>query len=172
MLKQNWAYNAFLNTPQLSCFICGRSSEILMKFFNRGTPCFRLFLCGICWAPQADTIIAWHFEFQSWMLRLFFCDTGEIGTLCNRIRFLRFCKQPKLEGYLTSRAELQNRNLRNQGTLVVPQSKTSSRRKTFQIASASDWNSLAAELRKTTSIGSFNLKQLRDSDISNHKCTL
>lgn len=35
------------------------------------------------------------------------------------------------------------------GTLHVPQSKT------FQIAGASDWNSLFTELRKTTSIGSF-----------------
>ena len=81
----------------------------------------------------------------------------------------------QLEGYLTSRAELQNRNLRNQGTLDVPQSKTSSGRKTFQIAGASDWNSLPTELRKTTSIGSFKFnlfKQLRDSDISNHKCTV
>ena len=106
-------------------------------------------------------------------------------TLYNRTRFLRFvfifkivnnqnCLK-QLEGYLTSRAELQNRNLRNQGTLDVPQSKTSSGRKTFQIAGASDWNSLPTELRKTTSIGSFKFnlfKQLRDSDISNHKCAV
>ena len=73
-------------------------------------------------------------------------------TLYNRRRFLRFVSifkivnnqncPKQLEGYLTSRAELQNRNLRNQGTLDVPQSKTSSGRKTFQIAGASDWNSL------------------------------
>ena len=85
-------------------------------------------------------------------------------TLYNRRRFLRFvfifkivnnqnCSK-QLEGYLTSRAELQNRNLRNQGTLDVPQSKTTSGRKTFQIAGASDWNSLSTELKKTT-ISSF-----------------
>ena len=104
--------------------------------------------------------------------------------LYNRRRFLRFVFNfkvvnnqncPKqLEGYLTSRAELQNRNLLNQGALDVPQSKTSSGRKTFEIAGASDWNSLPTELRKTTSIGSFKFnlfKQLRDSDIS-HKCTV
>ena len=104
--------------------------------------------------------------------------------LYNRRRFLRFVFNfkvvnnqncPKqLEGYLTSRAELQNRNLRNQGTLNVPQPKTSSGKETFQIAGASDWNSLPTELRKTTSIGSFKFnlfKQLRDSDIS-HKCTV
>ena len=112
-------------------------------------------------------------------------NTLGLLTLYNRRRFLRFVfifnivnnqNCPKqLEGYLTSRAELQNRNLRNQGTLDVPQSKTSSGRKTFQIAGASDWNSLPTELRKTTSIGSFKFnlfKQLRDSDISNHKCTV
>ena len=108
-------------------------------------------------------------------------------TLYNRRWFRRFVfifktvnnqNCPKqLEGYLTSRAELQNRNLQNQGTLDVPQSKTSSRKKTFQIAGAGDWNSLATELRKTTSIHvaslKFNLlKQLRDSDISNHTCTV
>ena len=106
-------------------------------------------------------------------------------TLYNRRRFLRFffifkilnnqnCPK-QLEGYLTSRAELQNRNLRNQGSLDVPQSKTYSGRKTFQIAGASDWNTLPTELRKTTSIGSFKFnlfKHLRDSDISNHKCTV
>ena len=38
-------------------------------------------------------------------------------------------------------------------TLNIPQSKTSSGRKTFQIiAGASDWNSLPTELRKRTSI--------------------
>ena len=85
-------------------------------------------------------------------------NTLGLLTLYNRRRFLRFvfifkivnnqdCPK-QLEGYLTSRAELQNRNLRNQGTLNVPQSKTSSGRKTFQIAGASDWNSLPAELRK------------------------
>ena len=106
-------------------------------------------------------------------------------TLYNRRVFLRFVSifkivnnqncPKQLEGYLTSRAELQNRTLRNQGTLDVPQSKTSSGRKTFQIAGASEWNSLPTELRKTTSIGSFKFnlfKQLRDSDISNHKCTV
>ena len=85
-------------------------------------------------------------------------NTLGLLTLYNRRRFLRFvfifkivnnqdCPK-QLEGYLTSRAELQNRNLRNQGTLDVPQSKTSSGRKTFQIADASDWNSFPAELRK------------------------
>ena len=112
-------------------------------------------------------------------------NTLGLLTLYNRRRFLRFvfifkivnnqdCPK-QLEGYLTSRAEFQNRNLRNQGTLNIPQSKTSSGRKTFQIAGASDWNSLPAELGKITSIGSlkFNrFKQLRDSDISNHKCTV
>ena len=106
-------------------------------------------------------------------------------TLYNRRRFLRFVfifkivnnqNCPKqLEGYLTSGAELQNGSLWNQGTLDVPQSKTSSGRKTFQIAGASDWNSRPTELRKTTSIGSFqfNLFKLRDSDLfSNHKCTV
>ena len=76
-------------------------------------------------------------------------NTLGLLTLYNRRRFLRFVfifkivnnqNFPKqLEGYLTSRAELQNRTLRNQGTLDVPQSKTSSGRKTFQIAGASDW---------------------------------
>ena len=112
-------------------------------------------------------------------------NTLGLLTLCNRRRFLRLvfifkivnnqdCPK-QLESYLTSRAELQNRNLQNQGTLNVPQSKTSSGRKTFQIAGASDWNSLPTELRKTTSIGSFkfnHFKQLRDSDISNHNCTV
>ena len=112
-------------------------------------------------------------------------NTLGLLTLYSERRFLRFVfifkilnnqNCPKqLEGYLTSKAELQNRNLRNQGTLNVPQSRTSSGRKTFQIAGASDWNSLPTELRKTTSIGSlkFNIfKQRRDSDISNHKCTV
>ena len=91
-------------------------------------------------------------------------NTLGLLTLYNRRRFLRFvfifkivnnqnCSK-QLEGYLTSRAELQNRNLRNQGTLDVPQSKTTSGRKTFQIAGASDWNSLSTELKKTT-ISSF-----------------
>ena len=85
-------------------------------------------------------------------------NTLGLLTLYNRRRFLRFvfifkivnnqdCPK-QLEGYLTSRAEFQNRNLRNQGTLNVPQSKTSSGRKTFQIAGASVWNSFPAELRK------------------------
>ena len=115
------------------------------------------------------------------------CMGNTLGllTLYNRRRFLRLVfifkilnnqNCPKqLEGYLTSRAELQNRNLRNQGTLNVPQSRTSSARKTFQIAGASDWNSLPTELRKTTSIGcfQFNLfRQLRDSIISNHDCAM
>ena len=108
-------------------------------------------------------------------------NTLGLLTLYNRRRFLRFVlifnivnneNFPKqLEGYLTSRAELQNRNLRNQGTCDVPQSKTSSGRKTSQIC----WNSLPTELRKTTSTGSFKFnlfKLLRDSDISNHKCTV
>ena len=114
-------------------------------------------------------------------------NTLGLLTLYNRRQFLRFVfifnivnnqNCPKqLEGYLTSRAELQNRNLRKQDTLNIPQSKTSSGRKTFQIAGESDWNSLPRELRKTTSIGSFKynlFKQLimRDSDISNHKCTV
>ena len=112
-------------------------------------------------------------------------NTLGLLTLYSERRFLRFVfifkilnnqNCPKqLEGYLTSKAELQNRNLRNQGTLNAPQSRTSSGRKTFQIAGASDWNSLPTELRKTTSIGSlkFNIfKQRRDSDISNHKCTV
>ena len=112
-------------------------------------------------------------------------NTPGLLTLYNRRRFLRLVfifkilnnqNCPKqLEGYLTSRAELQNRNLQNQGTLNVPQSRTSSARKTFQIAGASDWNSLPTELRKTTSIGSFKFnifKQLRNSDISNHNCTV
>ena len=114
-------------------------------------------------------------------------NTLGLLTLYNRRRFLRFififkivnnqdCPK-QLEGYLTSRAELQNRNLRNQGTLNVPQPKTSSGKETFQIAGASDWNSLPTELRKTTvtRIGSFKFnlfKQLRESDISNHKCTV
>ena len=85
-------------------------------------------------------------------------NTLGVLTLYNRRRFLRFVfilnivnnqNCPKqLEGYLTIRAELQNRNLRNQGTLNVPQPKTSSGRKTFQTAGASDWNSLPTELRK------------------------
>ena len=112
-------------------------------------------------------------------------NTLGLLTLYNRRVFLRFASifkiinnqncPKQLEGYLTSRAELQNRNLQNQGTIDVPQSKTSSGRKTFQIAGLSDWNSLPTELRKTTSIGSFNFnlfRQLRDSDISNHKCTV
>ena len=112
-------------------------------------------------------------------------NTLGLLTLYNRRRFLRFVfifkivnnqNCPKqLEGYLTSGAELQKRNLRNQGTLDVPQSKTTSGGKTVQIAGASDWNSLPRELRKTTSIGSFKFnlfKQMRDSDISNHKCTV
>ena len=112
-------------------------------------------------------------------------NTLGLLTLYYRRRFLRFVfifkivnnqNFPKqLEGYLTSRAELQNRNLRNQGTLNVPQPKTSSGKETFQIAGASDWNSLPTELRKTTSIGcfKFNLfKQLRDSIISNHDCAM
>ena len=57
-----------------------------------------------------------------------------------------------MEGYQTSRAEQQNKNLRNQGNRDVPQSKTSSGRKTFQIAAASDWNSLPTKLRKRTSV--------------------
>ena len=85
-------------------------------------------------------------------------NTLGVLTLYNRRRFLRFVfilnivnnqncpKQP--EGYLTIRAELQNRNVRNQGTLNVPQSKTSSGKKTVQIAGAIDWNSLPTELRK------------------------
>ena len=85
-------------------------------------------------------------------------------------------KCPKqLEGYLASRVNLQNRNLQNQGTLRIPWSKTSLGRKIFQIAGASDWNSLPSELMKTTSVGSFKFnlfKQLRDSDITNHKCTV
>ena len=85
-------------------------------------------------------------------------------------------KCPKqLEGYLASRVNLQNRNLQNQGTLRIPRSKTSLGRKIFQIAGASDWNSLPSELMKTTSVGSFKFnlfKQLRDSDITNHKCTV
>ena len=113
-------------------------------------------------------------------------STFGLLTLYNRRRFLRFafifeivnnqnCRAKHLEGYLTSRAEPQNRNLRNQGTLEIPQSKTSSGRKTFQMAGASDWNSLPTELRKTTSIGSFKFnlfKQLRDSDNSNYNCTV
>ena len=114
-------------------------------------------------------------------------NTVGLLTLYSGRRFLRFVfifkilnnqNCPKqLEGYLTSRAELQNRNLRNQGTLNVPQSRTSTGRKTFQIAGASDWNSLPTELRKTTSIGSFKFnlfKQVRNSDISNHNsyCTV
>ena len=73
-------------------------------------------------------------------------NTLGLVTLYNRRRwFLRFVfifkivnnqNFPKqLEGYLTIRAELQNRNLRNHGTLDVPQSKTSLRRKTFRSAS-------------------------------------
>ena len=58
----------------------------------------------------------------------------------------------QVEGYQTSRAEQQNKNLRNQVNLDVPQSKTSSGRKTFQIAGASDWNSLPTKLRKRTSV--------------------
>ena len=115
----------------------------------------------------------------------FMRNTLGLLTLYNRRPFLRSVfifkilnnqNCPKqLEGYLTSRAELQNRNLRNQGTLNVPQSRTSSARKTFQIAGASDWNSLPTELRKTTSTGSFKFnlfKQLRNTDISNHSCTV
>ena len=101
-------------------------------------------------------------------------NTLGLLTLYNTRRFLRFVfifiivnnqNCPKqLQGYLTSGAELQNRNLRNQGTLHVPQSKNSSGRKTFQIAGASDWNSLLTERRKTTGTGSFKFnlfKQLR-----------
>ena len=104
-------------------------------------------------------------------------NTLGLLTLYSGRRFLRFVfifkivnnqNCPKqLEGYLTIRAELQNRNLRNQGTLDVPQSKTSSGRKTLQIFGVSDWNSLPTELRKTTSVGYFKFnffKQLRDSD--------
>ena len=115
----------------------------------------------------------------------FMRNTLGLLTLYNRRRFLRFvfifkilnnqdCPK-QLEGYLTSGAELQNRNLRNQGTLNVPQSRTSSGRKIFQIAGASDWNSLPTELRKTTSTGSFKFnlfKQLRNTDISNYSCTV
>ena len=95
-------------------------------------------------------------------------NTLGLLTLYNRRRFLIFVfifkivnsqNYPKqLEGHLTSMAELQNRNLRNQGTLDIPQPKTSAGRKTFQIAGASDWNSLSAELRKTTSIGYLNVQ--------------
>ena len=63
-------------------------------------------------------------------------NTLGLLTLYSERRFLRFVfifkilnnqNCPKqLEGYLTSKAELQNRNLRNQGTLNVPQSRTSS----------------------------------------------
>ena len=58
-------------------------------------------------------------------------NTLGLLTLYNRRRFLRFffifvdnqnCPK-QLEGYLTSRAELHYRNLRNQCTLDVPQSK-------------------------------------------------
>ena len=101
-------------------------------------------------------------------------NTLELLTLYNRRRFLRFvfifiivnnqnCAK-QLEGYLTSRAELQNRNLRNQGTLHVPQSQNCSGRKTFQIAGSNDWKSLLTKLKKTTGIGSFKFnlfKQLR-----------
>ena len=91
-------------------------------------------------------------------------NTLGLLTLYNTRRFLRFVfifiivnnqNCPKQLGYLTSGAELQNRTLRNQGTLHVPPSKNSSGRKTFQIAGASDWNLLLTELRKTTGIGSF-----------------
>ena len=58
----------------------------------------------------------------------------------------------QLEGYQTSRAEQQNKNLRNQVTLDVPQCKASSGRKAFQVAGASDWNSLPTKPRKTTSV--------------------
>ena len=99
-----------------------------------------------------------------------------ISQICFVFKIVNNENCPKqLESYLTSKTELKNRNLRNQGTLDVPQSITSSGRKTFQIASASDWNSLPTELRKTTSIGSFKFnlfKRLRDSDISNNKCTV
>ena len=95
-------------------------------------------------------------------------NTLGLLTLYNRRLFFRFIfifkivhsqNYPKqLEGHLTSMAEFQNRNPRKHGTLDVPQSKTSAGKKTFQIAGASDWNSLLEKLRKTTSIGSLNVQ--------------
>ena len=86
-------------------------------------------------------------------------NTLGLLTLYNRRRFLRFVFTFEIVNNQNCPKQLEGFQSR------LPQSKTSSGRKTFQIAGASDWNSLPAELRKTISIGSskFNLfKQLHE----------
>ena len=86
-------------------------------------------------------------------------NTIGLLTLSNRRRFLRFVFTFEIVNNQNCPKQLEGFQSR------LPQSKTSSGRKTFQIAGASDWNSLPAELRKTISIGSskFNLfKQLHE----------
>ena len=80
-----------------------------------------------------------------------------------------------LEYYLTSRASLRLRSLRDDSLSNIPTARSTMGQKTFQYSAAKDWNQLPKELRDITNFKSFKtelFKYLFNADKASHQCSV
>ena len=96
--------------------------------------------------------------------------------LCFRLVFVKRHNCPEhLEYYLTSRASLRLRSLRDDSLLNIPTARSTMGQKTFQYSAAKDWNRLPKEFRDITNFEYFKtelLKYLFNAEKASHQCSV